>query len=94
MTTEKLLTCMITGFAAGAVVGILFAPDKGTETRRKISQKTTNFSDAIVNGLNSFTEAISNKYESIKEDTAELMDKGKDKLQNLKEEDSMQPSIL
>ena len=94
MTTEKLLTCMITGFAAGAVVGILFAPDKGTETRRKISQKTTNSSDAIVNGLNSFTEAISNKYESIKEDTAELMDKGKDKFQNLKEEDSMQPSIL
>jgi gas vesicle protein len=39
MTTEKLLTCMITGFAAGAVVGILFAPDKGTETRRKISEK-------------------------------------------------------
>ena len=94
MTSEKLATSMLTGLAVGAVLGILFAPDKGSETRRKIAQKTTDFSDAIINGLNSFTEAVSNKYESIKEDTAEIMDMGKTKLQNLKEEDIIQPSII
>ena len=94
MTTEKLVTSVITGFAAGAIFGILFAPDRGSETRRRIAQKTTDLSDAIVNGLNSFTEAVSDKYESIKEDTAELMDKGRDKVQNFKEEEFNQPSIV
>lgn len=35
-TTEKVLTALAVGFAAGAIVGILYAPDEGKTTRKKI----------------------------------------------------------
>jgi len=80
MTTGKLITGILAGAAAGAILGILFAPDKGTETRKKIAKKGTDLTDAVKNGFTSMSDALSKKYESIKNDTAELLEKGRDKL--------------
>jgi gas vesicle protein len=45
--TGKILTGIAAGAAAGVVLGVLFAPDKGSETRRKISEKGTGMADNI-----------------------------------------------
>jgi gas vesicle protein len=37
----------IAGIAAGSVLGILFAPEKGTKTRRKLKDKASELSDEI-----------------------------------------------
>lgn len=37
--TTKILTAFIAGAAIGAVLGVLFAPEKGSETRRKINEE-------------------------------------------------------
>lgn len=35
----KILAAVAAGIAAGAILGILFAPDKGYETRKKINDE-------------------------------------------------------
>ena len=43
MSAGKVFASVLAGAAAGAVLGILFAPDKGTETRRKIAETGSDF---------------------------------------------------
>ncbi len=45
--TSKVLVTLASGVALGAVLGILFAPDKGTETRKKIKDKSKKLADDV-----------------------------------------------
>lgn len=44
---SKGLVALITGLAAGVALGLLFAPEKGTDTRDKLSDSLKDLSDSI-----------------------------------------------
>jgi gas vesicle protein len=44
---SKVLIALLAGLAAGAALGILFAPEKGTETRDKLSESLKKLGDSI-----------------------------------------------
>ncbi len=44
-TSSKVLLAALSGVAIGAAIGILFAPDKGSETRKKVADAAKDFSD-------------------------------------------------
>ncbi|MES2110719.1 MAG: YtxH domain-containing protein [Bacteroidota bacterium] len=44
---SKVIVALLVGVAAGAALGILFAPDKGTETRDKLSESLKSLGDSI-----------------------------------------------
>ncbi len=75
--SKKLVTGVIIGAAVGAALGILFAPDSGKETRKKIAKKGTDLGDTVRNKFNELGEVLQEKYESIKKDAANMMEKGK-----------------
>jgi gas vesicle protein len=50
--TKKILIAVAAGVAVGAIVGILFAPDKGSATRKKIIDEGENLSDALKEKFN------------------------------------------
>ena len=47
MSSGKVLLGVLAGVAAGAVLGILFAPDKGSKTRKKIVDSSEDVLDEI-----------------------------------------------
>ena len=75
MSSGKVLLGVLAGAAAGALAGILFAPAKGSKTRKKILKKGEDYSDALKEKLNDFLEVITEKFEKVKEDVAEYAEK-------------------
>lgn len=64
MSAKKNVVGMLAGVAIGAVLGILLAPDKGSETRKKLSKKGSN----MVNDLKDKYENTMDKAETVVND--------------------------
>ncbi|WP_396165632.1 YtxH domain-containing protein [Flavobacterium sp.] len=67
--TSSSVIALLAGAAIGAGLGILFAPDKGSKTRKKIKD-----------GLDDFKNQARDKWETLEEDTKEKFSRTKDDL--------------
>lgn len=61
----KVVAALLAGLAAGTALGILFAPEKGSETREKLNDSIKDLGDALkertaeqIDHLNDFKEKI------------------------------------
>ncbi len=61
MKTNKLALGILGAVAAGAVLGLLFAPDKGSKTRKKIASKGKDLKSSVKDGVNNFIGKSSEK---------------------------------
>jgi len=84
MSSGKFLSGLIAGVAVGAALGILFAPDKGANTRRKISKKGENYLDDFKSKLEDLLAEATNELELAKNAAENFVKKGKDKLVDVK----------
>lgn len=57
----------LTGVAIGVLVGILIAPDKGSETRKKLSEKGKD----LKQNFNDFVDYWSDKIDSMRKEAEE-----------------------
>ncbi len=53
MSRGRVILGVLAGMAAGTVIGILFAPDKGSATRKKIIHKGEDYVDNLKGKINS-----------------------------------------
>ncbi|MBC7936851.1 MAG: YtxH domain-containing protein [Rhizobacter sp.] len=77
MSNGKFLAGILLGAAAGAVLGVLFAPDKGTDTRKKIAKKTGKLGEDLKAKFDEMTDTIKEKFDNIRTDANDMMDKSK-----------------
>jgi gas vesicle protein len=55
---SKILGALVLGAAAGAVLGLLFAPAKGSELRKKIKDNAEDLIDELAEKINEGKETI------------------------------------
>ena len=68
MNSGKIVLGVLAGVAVGAVLGILFAPDKGIETRKKISRKSEDAVDEIAEKFEELLNSLTEKIDTVKEE--------------------------
>jgi gas vesicle protein len=73
--TGKLIGALLVGAAIGGVLGILFAPDKGSETRKKIANKAGELTDPFKEKLNAFLRKQKKNLKEQKQTLLRTMDK-------------------
>ena len=69
--TSKVVTAFVAGAAIGAILGILFAPAKGEETRKKMSDEGKKMTDALKNKWRDAKEKFERAGEDIREKMGE-----------------------
>jgi gas vesicle protein len=73
----KLFLGVLTGLAVGAALGILFAPDKGSETRRKLIETGEDYAETVREKFNEMVDSMNEKFEKVKNDVEKGMSKAK-----------------
>jgi len=76
---SKVVVALLAGLAAGAALGILFAPGKGTETRDKLTESLKRLGDSI-------RETAANEIDNLVGLKDKVVDNFKSKLSNTEEE--------
>ena len=69
-TKGKILTAIAVGAAVGGILGVLFAPDKGSETRKKMAERGKKISEDLKEKMEEGKDFFHRVTKNGKEETA------------------------
>lgn len=81
---SKVLVALLAGVAAGAALGILFAPERGTETRDKLNDALKNLGDTIKDRAAEEIDNLSSLKEKIVENIKTTLGTAEDTIEEAK----------
>lgn len=83
-SSGKIISALLLGAAVGSALGILFAPDKGSETRKKISTKGNDLTDAVKEKIQELIEEFKNETDAVQGKAKEFVSNEKSVIEQLK----------
>ncbi len=73
MSTGKIIVGVLGGVAAGALLGVLFAPEKGSKTRKDILNKGNDYAGEIKGKFDDLYKSITEKQKHMLQDAKDLV---------------------
>lgn len=86
MRNGKIVLGTLAGLAIGAVAGILFAPEKGSVTRKKNMDKSDDMVDQLKSKFDGLCDSINEKFENTKQEVEDTVSKGKSAYDDVKKD--------
>lgn len=86
MNSVKMFLGVLTGVAVGALVGILFAPQKGSRTRNDILHAGEEYAEKLKDNFSGLVNNATKKVENTWHDAQELVMDGKAKYDDAKKD--------
>jgi len=86
MSTGKVVLGTVAGLAVGGILGILFAPEKGSVTRQQILDKGSDYADELKSKYSGIADTLKEKFQSVKKDAEDIAQNGKAKFDEAKNE--------
>jgi gas vesicle protein len=86
MKSANVLLGVLVGALAGAAVGVLMAPDKGSKTRKRITDMGEDYADNVRNAFDDLLDTVGYSYEKSKGKAEDLISRGKSKYEQAKKE--------
>jgi gas vesicle protein len=83
MSVGRVLVGVVIGMATGAVLGVLFAPDKGSNTRDKLSQTGSRYMRNLKGTASKHVDTLKEEFEGVKETAGDLTGKVKGTVDSL-----------
>lgn len=77
MSSNNMALGILGGIAAGAIAGILLAPNKGSKTRKKIVAKGNDFANDLKEKIEDLYESATDKYDNLLHNTNAVIAKNK-----------------
>ncbi len=78
-SSGKIIGALLLGAVVGGVLGILFAPDKGAKTRKKLFVRGQDLTDQLTDKFNSLVDRGEEELEKIKSKSNGYAHNGKSK---------------
>ena len=70
--TSKILMALGAGLVIGGALGVLLAPDKGSETRHKIADETKKLADRLNRKIRQGKERLQEEFSKVNDEMEEL----------------------
>jgi gas vesicle protein len=73
MESGKTAAGVLLGIGVGALLGVLFAPAKGSKTRKRILDKGQGYADDLKEKFDGLYQDVSDKYENLLEEAKTMV---------------------
>jgi len=84
MKNRNLILGLLGGIAIGSILGVLFAPEKGSKTRKKLVDSGMDLSGNLKDTIDDLTNKITNTIENFKSDAKDFVHSMEEKVQDNK----------